>query len=51
MTKQSDSEALGMPELWGMQLPGPLWARLVAHDRVLSMAQIEMLDIQTVYLL
>ena len=42
-TKQSDGEVPVMLELWGMQstpslplLPGPLWARLVALDRVLS---------------
>ena len=42
-TKQSDSEAPVMLELWGMQstpslllLPGPLWPRVVAPDKVLS---------------
>ena len=48
-TKQSDGEAPVMLELWGMQsppslpsLPGPLWPRVVASDRVLSMGQIEL---------
>ena len=48
-TKQSDSEASVMLELWGMwstssltSLPGPLWTRVVALDRVLSMGQIEL---------
>ena len=43
-----------MLELWGMRstsslplLPGPLWSRLVAPDRVLSMDQIELFDAQT----
>ena len=43
-TKQSDGEASVMLEFWVMQstpllpsLPGPLWLRLVAPDRVLSM--------------
>ena len=43
-TKQSDDEASVMLELWGMQsitslpsLPGPLWLRVVAPDRVLPM--------------
>ena len=47
-TKQSDGEVPVMLELWGMQstpslpsLPGPLWPRVVAPDRVLSMSQIE----------
>ena len=47
-TKQSDSEAPVMLELWGMQstptlpsLPGLLWSEVVAPDRVLSMDQIE----------
>ena len=38
-----------MLDLWGMQitpslplLPGPLWPREVAPDRVLSMSQIEL---------
>ena len=46
-TKQSDSEASVMLELWGMlitfllpSLPGPLWPRVGAPDRVLSMGQI-----------
>ena len=41
-----------MPVLWGMQrtpslpsLPGPLWSGVVAPDKVLSMAQIELFDI------
>ena len=47
-TKQFDGEAPVMLELWGMQSvsllplpPGPLWRRVVAPDRVLSMGQIE----------
>ena len=43
-TKQSDFEAPVVLELWGMLsthslplLPGQLWARKVAPDRVLSM--------------
>ena len=41
-----------MLELWGMQstpslplIPGPLWPRVVAPDRVLSIGQIELFDI------
>ena len=41
-----------MLKLWGMQntpslplFPGPLWPRVVAPDRVLSMGQIELFDI------
>ena len=48
-TKQSGGEALVMLELWGMQstlliqlLPDPLWPRVEALDRVLSMGQIEL---------
>ena len=48
-TKQSHGEAPVMLELWGMQstpslplLPGLLWPRVVAPDRVLSMGQIEL---------
>ena len=43
-TKQSDGEVPVMLELWGMWstpslplLPGPLWPRVVAPDRALSM--------------
>ena len=43
-TKQSDGEVPAMLELWGMRstpslpsLPGPLWPRVVAPDRALSM--------------
>ena len=43
-SKQSDGEVLVMLEIWGMQsallfplLPGPLWPKVVAPDRVLSM--------------
>ena len=46
-TKQSDGDSLIMLQLWGMQstsslplLPVPLWAKVVAPDRVLSMGQI-----------
>ena len=49
-TKQSDGEVpVMMLELWGMRstpslpaLPGPLWLRVVATDRVLSMGQVEL---------
>ena len=48
-TKQSDSEASVMLELWGMQstyslplLSSPLWTGVVASDRFLSMGQIEL---------
>ena len=47
-TKQFDGEVSVMPEFWGMHntlslplLPGPLWPRVVALDRVLSMGQIK----------
>ena len=47
--KQSDGETPVMLELWGMQstsllplLRGPLWPRVGALDRVLSMSQIEL---------
>ena len=47
-TKQSNGEIPVMLELWGMwstpslpSLPGPLWSRVVAPERVLSMGQIE----------
>ena len=43
-----------MLEFWRMQstpslplLPDPLWPGVVAPDRVLSMSQIELFDIQT----
>ena len=52
MYKQSDGEALELSELWGMlnapflpSLPGPLRPGVVAPDRILSMAQIELFDI------
>ena len=48
-TKQSDSEAPIMLELWGMKstpllpsLPCLLWSRVVAPDRALSMDQLEL---------
>ena len=42
-TKQSDGEVPVMLELWGMPLlPGPLWPRMVALDRALSMGSIEL---------
>ena len=48
-TKQSDNEIPVMLELLGMQsthslpsLPGPLWPKVVAHDMLLSMGQIEL---------
>ena len=44
-----------MLEFGGMQstpslplLPGPFWPRLVGHDRVLSMGQIEQFDLNWV---
>ena len=47
-TKQSDGEALVMLDIWGMRsipslpsLTDPLWPRVVAPDRILSMGQIE----------
>ena len=49
--KQTDGEAPVMLELWGMwstslpSFPGPLWSRVVAPERVLSMGQIELFDI------
>ena len=46
-----------MLELWGMRntpllplLPGSLWPRVVAPDRALSLDQIELFYIQTVYI-
>ena len=46
---KSDGEAPVMLELWGMgstllspSLPGPLWPKVVAPDRVLSIGQIEL---------
>ena len=57
-TKQSDGKAPVMLELLGMQstpslssLPGPLWPKVVAFDKVLSMGQIELFDrVQTSHL-
>ena len=50
--KQSDGEAPVMLELWGMwstplllSLPGPLWPKVVAPNRVWSMGWIELFDI------
>ena len=50
--KQSDGEGPVILKLWGMRstpslqsLPGPLWPRVVALDRVLSMGRIEVFDI------
>ena len=35
-----------MLELWGVPLlPGPLWAGVVASDKVLSIGEIEQVDI------
>ena len=41
-----------MLELWGMQSTpsspsplGPIWSEMVAPDRVISMGQIELLDV------
>ena len=43
--KQSDNEASGMLEFWGMQrtlflplFPGSLWSGVLASDKVLSMS-------------
>ena len=51
-TKQFDGEVPVMQELLEMQstpsllsLLGPLWPGVVAHDKVLSMSQIELFDI------
>ena len=37
--------------IWSTQslplLPGPLWSRVIVPDKVLSMSQIELFDIQT----
>ena len=43
-TKYSNGEFPVMRELWGMlpSLPGPVWAGVVAPDRVLAMGQIEL---------
>ena len=48
-TKQSDGEVPVKLKLWGMQytlslpsLPCPLWLRVVATDKALSMGQIEL---------
>ena len=45
-----------MLQLWGMLstpslplLPGPLWPGVVAPDKVLSIGQIELFDIETEY--
>ena len=53
-TKQSDVEATVKLELWGMQntpsllsLPAPLWPEVVRPNRILSVGQIELFDIQT----
>ena len=53
--KQSNGNARVMLELWGMwstlSLPlliGPLWPGIVTSERVRSMGQIELFDIQTV---
>ena len=54
--KESDAEAPIMLELWVMRttrslpsLPGPLSPGVVSPDRVRSMGQIELFDIQTEY--
>ncbi len=51
-TKQSDGEAPLMLELGEIpsssllaSLPGPLWLRVVAPERVLSMSQLELFDV------
>ena len=52
--KQSDGEVPVMPELWGMRstplsllLPGTLWPGMVAPERVLSMGQINLVQMMT----
>ena len=52
--KESDDEAPEILELWGMRsipslllLKGPLWPGEVAPDRILSLGQKELLNIQT----
>ena len=54
--KHSDGEAPVMLEFWEMRsipllllLPGLLWPRVIAPDRLLSMGQIELLDNKTQY--
>ena len=43
--KQSDGDALRKQSTPSLpSLPGPLWPRVVASDRVLSMGQIELLN-------
>ena len=49
VSKQSDSDTSVMLELWGMRsnsslplLQGPLWPGVIAHERVLSVGQIEL---------
>ena len=49
--KQTDSETLVIPKVWGIQstpslplIPSPLLFKVVAPDRVLSMTQIEQFD-------
>ena len=53
--KQSDGEDSVTLELWGIGstpslplLPGPLWPGVVSPDRVLSMHQIELWDLNWV---
>ena len=55
--KQSDSEAPVMPKHWGMRSTyslssflSPPWPGAAVPDRVLSMGQIEKLNISTVWL-
>ena len=51
---KANGDAPIMLKFWGMQstssllsLSGPLWSSVVATDRVLSLGQIELFDIQT----
>ena len=51
-TKQSDDKAPVIWKLWSMKrtpslplLPGPLWRRVEAPDRILPIAQIELFNI------
>ena len=53
-TKQFDGKVSVMLELWEMQsnptlasLPGPLWPRVVAPNRILTIGQIELFHILT----
>ena len=56
-TKQSGGESQVLLQVWGMRstsllpsLPDPLWPGMLVSDRALSMDQIELFDIKTLYL-